>query len=48
MHICTEPDLVNMVYKCLAIVYYSLVNFCNYILIKIVSISILVTSINAK
>jgi hypothetical protein len=34
MHICTGPDLVNMVYKCQATIYYSLVNFCNYILIK--------------
>jgi hypothetical protein len=48
MYICTQPDRVNMVYKCQAIIYYSLVNFCNYILIKIVTISIFVTSLNLK
>jgi hypothetical protein len=31
MHICTGPNLVNMVYKCQTTIYYSLVNFCNYL-----------------
>jgi hypothetical protein len=48
MHICTGLDLVNMVYKCEDTIYYSLVNFCNYSLIKIVTISIFVTSLIVK
>jgi hypothetical protein len=48
MHICTKLDLVKLIYNYKATLYYSQVNFCNYILIKLVTISIFVTSINVK